>query len=93
MKTKLLGLIASMALVAVLGLSPAYASNLIYSVAFPVQIHCGRITIVTGTITTDCNSCLLLPSDFVSSVFHLFRVVERYVFIRSRRRCDSPRAA
>ncbi len=70
MKTKLLGLIASMALVAVLGLSPAHASTYTYSVAFPADTFTvGGTTIVTGTITTDCNSCLLLPSDFVSWSF------------------------
>ena len=68
MKSKLVGL---MALLSLLGLSPAYATTYTYSVAFPASTFTsGGTTTVTGIITTDCdNGCLLQPSDFVSWSF------------------------
>jgi hypothetical protein len=67
MKSKLLGL---MAIVPLLGLSPANAST--YNVDF-LQPKSGvtpfESVVVTGTIVTDCDSCVLQASDFVSWAF------------------------
>ena len=57
MKSKLMGL---MALVSLLGLSPAYATTYTYDVALPDIFTSPSTTTVTGTIVTDCNNdCLL----------------------------------
>jgi len=67
MKSKLLGFIA---LVPLLGLSPANATTYDFAVAFPAIFTSPSATTVTGTISTDCNnSCVLAPSDFLSWSF------------------------
>ena len=67
MKSKLLGFIA---LIPLLGLSPANATTYNYAVAFPAIFTSPSATTVTGTISTDCSSsCLLAPSDFLSWSF------------------------
>jgi hypothetical protein len=63
MKSKLLGLLA---LVPMLGLSPANASSYTYDVSFAI----GTDT-VTGTIVTNCDVCNLSPTDIASWSFVL----------------------
>jgi hypothetical protein len=61
MKTKLLGL---MALLPLLGLSPANATTYTYSVGYEI----GTAS-VSGTIQTNCNSCDLTALDLLSWSF------------------------
>ena len=62
MKTKLMGL---MALVTLLGLSPARAVPMY---TYDVDYNVGGAT-VTGDIVLNCNSCDLTPSDIISWAF------------------------
>jgi hypothetical protein len=62
MRAKLLSL---MALVSILSLSPG-ANASTYDVSFSVST-----VSVTGTIVTDCDSCVLISSDFLSWSFTL----------------------
>jgi hypothetical protein len=67
MKTKLLGVIA---VVSLLDLSSAKASS--YNVDFSIptsSVDPLESVVVTGTMVTDCDSCTLQPSDFVSWSF------------------------
>jgi hypothetical protein len=64
MKSKLLGFIA---LVPLLGLSPANATTYTYNVSFAISAS----DTVTGTIKTDCDICSLVGSDFSSWSFTL----------------------
>jgi hypothetical protein len=66
MKTKLRSLVA---LVCLLGLSPANAST--YDVGFALTANTtDNVVSVTGTIVTNCDSCALdVPTDFVSWTF------------------------
>jgi hypothetical protein len=51
---------------ALIGMSPARASTFDYNVSIQLGLHH-----VTGTIVTDCDSCVLSPTDFVSWSFLL----------------------
>ena len=62
MKAKLLGLLA---FVSVLGLSPANAST------YNVNFNIGAGNSVTGTMVTDCDTCVLNPINFISWSFML----------------------
>jgi hypothetical protein len=64
MKSKLLGFIA---LVPLLGLSPANATTYTYNVSFAISAS----DTVTGTMMTDCDSCTLGSSDFGAWSFNL----------------------
>jgi hypothetical protein len=64
MKTKLLGLMASIVL---LGLSPANATTFTYNVNFAISAS----DTVTGTMNTDCGSCTLGTTDFGAWTFNL----------------------
>jgi hypothetical protein len=68
MKSKLLGL---MALLPLLGFSPANASTYTYNVNFDIGGTDGSGDIVTGTIMTDSDSGPLVGSDFLSWSFTL----------------------
>ena len=68
LKSKLLGLMAAVSL---LGLSPANATTYTYNVNFDVGGTDGSGNTATGTIMTNCDSCTLVGSDFVSWSFTL----------------------
>jgi hypothetical protein len=62
MKTKVLGVVAAFAL---LGFSPANASTFTYNLFLASPPYSGG-GLLTGTITTDCNSCTLSASDITA---------------------------
>jgi hypothetical protein len=66
MKTKLLGI---MALVSLLDFSSAKASTYNVNFFIPQTLTSPESALVTGTLVTDCDTCILQPSDFVSWSF------------------------
>jgi hypothetical protein len=65
-KIRLLGLIA---LVPLLSFSPAKASTYKVDFTIPGSFGSASEAVVTGRMVTDCDSCVLRPSDFVSWSF------------------------